>query len=68
MDIAALFMREKVLNDETLELLSKAAVSCAAAGADIVAPSDMMDGRIGHMRHMLDASGFADSADYGLQH
>lgn len=50
----------KVLNDETLELLSKAAVSCAAAGADIVAPSDMMDGRIGHMRHMLDANGFAD--------
>lgn len=50
----------KVLNDETLELLSKAAVSCAAAGADIVAPSDMMDGRIGHMRRMLDASGFAD--------
>lgn len=50
----------KVLNDETLELLSKAAVSCAAAGADIVAPSDMMDGRIGHMRRMLDANGFAD--------
>lgn len=50
----------KVLNDETLELLSKAAVSCAAAGADIVAPSDMMDGRIGHMRRMLDAGGFAD--------
>ncbi|WP_418747409.1 porphobilinogen synthase [Frisingicoccus sp.] len=50
----------KILNDETLELLSKAAVSCAAAGADIVAPSDMMDGRIGHMRCMLDANGFAD--------
>ena len=50
----------KILNDETLELLSKAAVSCAAAGADIVAPSDMMDGRIGHMRRMLDAGGFAD--------
>ena len=49
----------EVLNDETLELLSKAAVSCAAAGADIVAPSDMMDGRIGHMRHALDAAGYA---------
>ena len=49
----------EVLNDETLELLSKAAVSCAAAGADIVAPSDMMDGRIGHMRHTLDAAGYA---------
>ena len=49
----------EVLNDETLELLSKVAVSCAAAGADIVAPSDMMDGRIGHMRHTLDAAGYA---------
>ena len=49
----------EVLNDETLELLSKAAVSCAAAGADIVAPSDMMDGRIGHMRHTLDTAGYA---------
>ena len=48
----------EVLNDETLELLSKAAVSCAAAGADIVAPSDMMDGRIGHMRHALDEAGY----------
>lgn len=51
----------KVLNDETLELLSKAAVSCAAAGADIVAPSDMMDGRIGHMRRTLDEAGFEDT-------
>ncbi|NCC00297.1 MAG: porphobilinogen synthase [Clostridia bacterium] len=50
----------KVLNDETLELLSRAALSCAEAGADIVAPSDMMDGRIGHMRKKLDDSGFED--------
>lgn len=50
----------KVLNDETLELLSRAAFSCAEAGADIVAPSDMMDGRIGHMRKKLDDSGFED--------
>lgn len=57
MGIGGLIHEGKVLNDETLELLSKAAVSCAAAGADIVAPSDMMDGRIGHMRRMLDASG-----------
>ena len=50
----------KKLNDETLELLSKAAVSCAAAGADIVAPSDMMDGRIEHMRRALDDNDFGD--------
>lgn len=47
----------EILNDETLELLSKAALSCAKAGADIVAPSDMMDGRIGHMRQALDEGG-----------
>jgi len=40
----------KVLNDPTLELLSRTAVSHAEAGADMVAPSDMMDGRIAHMR------------------
>ncbi len=51
----------KILNDESLEYLSKAAVSCAKAGADIVAPSDMMDGRIGHMRHALDAEGLEDT-------
>lgn len=51
----------KILNDPTLELLSKAAVSCAQAGADIVAPSDMMDGRIGHMRRALDEAGFCDT-------
>lgn len=52
---------EKILNDPTLELLSKAAVSCAKSGADIVAPSDMMDGRIGHMRHALDEAGCEDT-------
>lgn len=51
----------KILNDHTLELLSKAAVSCARAGADIVAPSDMMDGRIGHMRRALDVAGFENT-------
>lgn len=58
MATAASLKTGEVLNDETLELLSKAAVSCAAAGADIVAPSDMMDGRIGHMRHALDEAGY----------
>jgi len=47
-----------VLNDESVELLVKTALSHAAAGADVVAPSDMMDGRIGAIREALDASGF----------
>ncbi len=47
-----------VLNDETVELLVKTALSHAAAGADLVAPSDMMDGRIGAIRNALDAGGF----------
>ena len=47
-----------VLNDETVELLVKAALSHAAAGADMVAPSDMMDGRIDAIREALDACGF----------
>jgi len=47
-----------VLNDETVELLVKTALSHAAAGADMVAPSDMMDGRIGAIREALDSAGF----------
>jgi porphobilinogen synthase len=47
-----------VLNDESVELLVKTSLSHAAAGADMVAPSDMMDGRIGAIREALDASGF----------
>jgi porphobilinogen synthase len=46
-----------VLNDETVDLLVKTALSHAAAGADMVAPSDMMDGRIGAIRQALDANG-----------
>ena len=45
-------------NDATLELLAKAAVAYAKAGADIVAPSDMMDGRVGEIREALDEAGF----------
>jgi len=45
-------------NDKTLELLAREAVSHAAAGADMVAPSDMMDGRVGFIRNALDAAGF----------
>ena len=47
-----------VLNDETVALLAKTAVSHAAAGADLVAPSDMMDGRIAAIREALDVHGF----------
>ncbi len=47
-----------VLNDESVQLIAKTAVSHAAAGADMVAPSDMMDGRIGAVRAALDQAGF----------
>lgn len=46
-------------NDATLEYLSNIALSHVRAGADMVAPSDMMDGRIGHMRQVLDANGYS---------
>lgn len=52
----------KVMNDETLPLLASASVSLARAGADIIAPSDMMDGRVGAIREALDAQGFTDIA------
>jgi porphobilinogen synthase len=48
----------EVANDPTVELLARSALSHAAAGADIVAPSDMMDGRVGGIRHALDEGGF----------
>ena len=51
-----------VINDATVALLAETAVSQAEAGADIVAPSDMMDGRVGAIRAALDADGFAETA------
>lgn len=48
-------------NDSTLELLAKEALSHATAGADIIAPSDMMDGRVGAIRKILDENGFAET-------
>jgi porphobilinogen synthase len=51
----------RVLNDPTLKLLARAAASHAQAGADIVAPSDMMDGRVGAIRAELDRLGFLDT-------
>ena len=53
--------RGHILNDESLELLAMTAVSHAAAGADIVAPSDMMDGRVRAMRMELDGAGFENT-------
>lgn len=49
-------------NDTTLPLLAKAALAYAAAGADVIAPSDMMDGRVGVIREALDDAGFSDIA------
>ena len=52
---------DAILNDPTLDLLAKTAVTQAQAGADIVAPSDMMDGRVAAIRRALDAAGLADT-------
>jgi porphobilinogen synthase len=52
----------EILNDPSLELLANAALSHARAGADIVAPSDMMDGRVGAIRKKLDGQNFSDVA------
>jgi porphobilinogen synthase len=48
----------EIVNDETLPILAKMAISQARAGADIIAPSDMMDGRVGYIRQALDEEGF----------
>ena len=53
---------EEIANDVTVDQLVRAALSHAAAGADIVAPSDMMDGRVGRIRSALDDSGFQQTA------
>ncbi|GAB4107574.1 porphobilinogen synthase [Echinicola sediminis] len=50
----------KILNDETLEILAKMAVAQAQAGADIIGPSDMMDGRVAYLRKSLDSAGYKD--------
>jgi porphobilinogen synthase len=52
--------RPEVDNDRTLPLLARAALACAEAGADVVAPSDMMDGRVGAIRTALDEAGRSD--------
>ena len=50
----------KILNDETLEILGKMALAQAETGIDILGPSDMMDGRVGYIRNILDQNGFTD--------
>ena len=53
---------EEILNDESVVQLARVALSHAAAGADIVAPSDMMDGRVGKIRELLDEAGYTSVA------
>lgn len=50
----------EILNDETLDVLGKMALAHAQSGADIIAPSDMMDGRVGYIRNVLDDNGFTN--------
>jgi len=57
-----LIIEDEIANDPTVEQLVRAAVSHATAGADIVAPSDMMDGRVGAIRQALDHRGFDNVA------
>ena len=52
----------KILNDETLEVLGKMALTQAEAGIDIIGPSDMMDGRVGYIRDILDDNGFTETS------
>ncbi|GAB2492544.1 porphobilinogen synthase [Algoriphagus taiwanensis] len=52
----------RILNDETLEILSKMSLAQADAGVDILGPSDMMDGRVGYIREALDQNGFTDTS------
>lgn len=52
----------KILNDETLEILGRMSLAQAEAGVDILGPSDMMDGRVGYIRNLLDENGFTDTS------
>ncbi len=52
----------KILNDKTLPILGKMALAQAEAGIDIIGPSDMMDGRVGYIRTLLDAQGFSETS------
>lgn len=52
----------KILNDETLEILGRMSLAQADAGVDILGPSDMMDGRVGYLREVLDENGFSETS------
>ncbi|MFN3999631.1 porphobilinogen synthase [Algoriphagus sp.] len=52
----------KIMNDETLEILGRMSLAQAEAGVDILGPSDMMDGRVGYIRDLLDENGFTDTS------
>lgn len=52
----------KIVNDETLDILGKMALAQAETGVDIIGPSDMMDGRVGYIRNVLDTNGFTEVA------
>lgn len=52
----------KILNDQTLEILGRMSLAQAEAGVDILGPSDMMDGRVGFIRNLLDENGFTDTS------
>ena len=52
----------KILNDDTLEVLGRMSLAQADAGVDILGPSDMMDGRVGYIRELLDQNGFSDTS------
>ena len=52
----------KILNDETLAILGRMSLAQADAGVDILGPSDMMDGRVGYIRNLLDENGFIDTS------
>jgi len=52
----------KIVNDATLEILARMSLAQADAGVDIIGPSDMMDGRVGYIRKLLDESGFTDTS------
>ena len=57
----------RILNDESVAILCRQAVVQAEAGCDVVAPSDMMDGRVGAIRDALDRAGFSRNPDHGLR-
>ena len=53
-------IKKQILNDETIEILEKQSVLQAQMGCDVIAPSDMMDGRVGRIRKILDKNNFSE--------